>query len=57
MTLMVLNLILTVLTQALFIFFLITLDGFHGHGMGVPVLSINLIQLSVLIVLLKVSNA
>lgn len=49
--------LLLILQNALFIFFLVTQDGFHGHGMGLPVLSINLIQLSALIVLLKVSNA
>ena len=42
--------------NALFIFFLLTKEGFQGPGMGVPVLSINLVQLSALIVLLKITN-
>jgi hypothetical protein len=37
-------------------FFLITREGFQGPGMGLPVLSVNLIQLSALVVLLKITN-
>lgn len=48
--------LLLIIQNALFIFFLLSKEGFHGPGMGVPVLSINLIQLSALIVLLKITN-
>lgn len=42
--------------NAIFIFFILTREGFHGPGVGLPVLSINLVQLSALIVLLKITN-
>ena len=43
--------------QMLFSFFsCITREGFHGPGIGLPVLSINLVQLSGLVVLLRKSE-
>ncbi len=48
--------VLLIIQNAIFIFFLLTKEGFHGPGMGGPVLSINLIQFSALLVLLKITN-
>ncbi len=48
--------LLLIMQNAIFIFFLLTREGFQGPGMGLPVLSINLVQLSALIVLLKITN-
>lgn len=53
---LVLFTILLILQNAIFMFFLLLAEGFRGPGMGVPVLSINLIQLSALLVLLKITN-
>ncbi len=53
---LVLFAVLLILQNALFMFFLLSFEGFRGPGMGAPVLSINLIQLSALIVLLKITN-
>jgi len=47
--------VLLVMQNVLFIFFLVSRQGFHGPGMGAPVLSLNIIQLSALIVLLKIT--
>jgi multisubunit Na+/H+ antiporter MnhB subunit len=48
--------LLLIMQNAIFIFFLLTREGFQGPGMGLPVLSVNLIQLSALVVLLKITN-
>lgn len=48
--------LLLIMQNAIFIFFLLTREGFHGPGVGLPVLSINLVQLSALVVLLKITN-
>jgi len=53
---LVLFAMLLLLQNALFIFFLLSSAGFHGPGMGGPVLSINVIQLGALLVLLKIAS-
>lgn len=47
---------LLLLQNILFIFFLLSREGFHGPGMGGPVFTINLIQLSALIVLVRIAS-
>jgi hypothetical protein len=46
---------LLILQNLLFIVFLLVRAGFHGPGMGGPVLSLNLIQFGALLVLLKIT--
>jgi|GEM_PF-516808 len=46
---------LLILQNLLFIVFLLVREGFHGPGMGFPVLSLNIIQFGALIVLLKIT--
>lgn len=53
---LVLFALLLLLQNAIFIFFLLSREGFHGPGMGGPVLSINVIQLGALLVLLKIAS-
>ena len=48
--------LLLIVQNAIFIFFLLTRHGFQSPGVGLPVLSINIIQLSALIVLLRITN-
>ncbi len=53
---LVLFALLLLFQNAVFIFFLLSQEGFHGPGMGGPVLSINIIQLGALVVLLKITS-
>ncbi|MBI5679495.1 MAG: hypothetical protein HZC47_01150 [Methanobacterium sp.] len=46
---------LLIMQNALFIFFLLSKEGFHGPGMGGPVLSLNIIEFGALLVLLKIT--
>jgi multisubunit Na+/H+ antiporter MnhB subunit len=50
---LVLFAVLLIMQNVLFIFFLLGREGFHGPGMGTPVLSLNIIELGALIVLVK----
>ncbi len=52
---LILFVLLLILQNTVFIAFLLLREGFHGPGMGGPVLSINIIQLGALIVLLKIT--
>lgn len=52
---LVLFALLLIMQNLLFIFFLVSREGFHGPGMGFPVLSLNIIQFGALIVLLKIT--
>lgn len=47
--------LLLIVQNALFIFFLLARKGFHGPGMGGPVLSLNIMQFGALLVLLKIT--
>ncbi|MCK9151147.1 hypothetical protein [Methanobacterium alcaliphilum] len=47
--------LLLILQNLVFIAFLLLREGFHGPGMGGPVLSINVIQFGALMVLLKIT--
>ncbi len=44
---------LLIIQNIIFIFFLLITAGFHGPGMGVPVLSLSIIEFGALLVLLK----
>ena len=52
---LILFVLLLILQNTVFIVFLLIRGGFHGPGMGGPVLSINVIQLGALMVLLKIT--
>ncbi len=52
---LVLFALLLIMQNGLFIFFLLSREGFHGPGMGGPVLSLNIVQFGALIVLLKIT--
>ena len=45
--------VLLIMQNAVFIFFLLGREGFHGPGMGTPVLSLNIIEFGALIALVK----
>jgi len=47
--------LLLLLQNIIFIMFMLTREGFRGHGMGFPVLSVNLCQLGALLVLLRIT--
>ncbi|UTB31843.1 MAG: hypothetical protein NKF70_10045 [Methanobacterium sp. ERen5] len=44
---------LLIVQNILFMFFLLAREGFHGTGMGFPVLSLSIIEFGALLVLLK----
>ncbi len=44
---------LLIVQNILFMFFLLAREGFHGAGMGFPVLSLSIIEFGALLVLLK----
>jgi apolipoprotein N-acyltransferase len=46
---------LLIFQNLLFIVFLLVREGFHGPGMGVPVLSLNIVQFGALLALLKIT--
>jgi len=46
---------LLIVQNSLFIFFLLSRKGFYGPGMGLPLLSVNILQFGALIVLLKIT--
>jgi hypothetical protein len=52
---LILFVLLLILQNTVFIAFLLLQEGFHGPGMGGPVLSINVIQFGALLVLLKIT--
>lgn len=47
--------LLLLLQNLIFIIFMLTREGFRGHGLGFPVLSVNLCQLGALLVLLRIT--
>ncbi len=47
--------VLLILQNLTFIGFMVTREGFRGHGLGMPLLSVNLCQLSALLILLKIT--
>lgn len=46
---------LLIVQNIIFIFFLMVREGFHGPGMGFPVLSLSIIEFGALLVLLKIT--
>ena len=46
---------LLIVQNIIFIFFLVLREGFHGPGMGFPVLSLSIIEFGALLVLLKIT--
>jgi hypothetical protein len=44
---------LLIVQNIMFMFFLIVREGFHGPGMGFPVLSLSIVEFGALLVLLK----
>jgi hypothetical protein len=46
---------LLIVQNIMFLFFLLAAEGFHGPGMGFPVLSLSIIEFGALLVLLKIT--
>lgn len=47
--------VLLILQNTIFIIFMVTREGFRGHGIGFPVLSVNICQFAALTVLLRIA--